>query len=220
MGDRRRQPQSEPFRQAPRGIHQQRARPHQCVPRANHRQFRLLLGRAMLHRLQQIPVRPRQLPRIVAIVLVVGQGDPLQLPRIGHDHFVPKLGELAGDPRRLLVHSHPRPCPAAKVSGNEIGMVAKRSFLHRQALIVEDEITAHPVAQIDPNRLGLIPLGNFAILLHGWFSFAASLSAFHSLSLFQGGQPSHPICPQCFAQRPPSSTAPRPRSRHPIYPHG
>jgi hypothetical protein len=40
----------------------------------------------------------------------------------------------------------------------------------------------HLVAQIYADRLGWMPLYNFAILLHGWFSFAPS-SALYSLSL-------------------------------------
>ena len=70
------------------------ARPHQCRSRSNHRQIRLRLGAAMLHRIQQRgidPGQPRQRLCIQPVIFLPAFPDQPHLARIGHDHFVPKL---------------------------------------------------------------------------------------------------------------------------------
>src|SRR5260221_14104413 len=61
---------------------------------------------------------------------------------------------------------------------DRIQTIAKRPFFHHSPLFVEHNVLAHLVAQIDPDGLGFPSRYRFAILLHGWFSFAPFLSAF------------------------------------------
>jgi hypothetical protein len=85
-----------------------------------------------------------------------------------------ELGKLARYPRRLCAYfqSHSRFAPFAKVFRDGFHVVAEGAFLHRYAFLIENRVLAHLVAQIHANRLGWMPLHGFAILLHGWFSFA------------------------------------------------
>ena len=198
-GDRLGQAHTEPFGDAARTVDQQRARPQDRIARPDHGQFRLLFGRAMFHRRQQPRVGPRQqsqLARIHGIVLGVARGDPLQLAWVGHDDLVAQPLQLAADPGRLrsgLQCDPPR--LAAEMFFEGTRLVAKDSFFHHLAVLIEDAIAADFVAQIDPDGLAH-PRWHFAKLLHGWFLLCTSSSAFISLTADQVSQPSHPICPR------------------------
>ncbi len=82
-------------------VDQQGARPQDRIPRPDHRQLDLLLGRAMFHRFQQLylgPRRQRQLARVHRIVFCVAGNDPLQLARIGYDHIMTQPLQFPADP--------------------------------------------------------------------------------------------------------------------------
>ena len=174
---------TKPLGETARAVDQQRARPQDRIPRPDHGQFRLLLGRAMLHRRQQPHIGPRQqrqLARIRRIVLGVAGGDPLQLARVGHDDFVTQPLQLAADPGRLragLQRDPPRLSGEVCIDG--AGLVAEASLFHHVAVPVDDAIPADLVSQIDADGLAHL-LRHFAKLLHGWFLLCTSSSAFIS----------------------------------------
>jgi len=64
--------------------------------RSNHRQVRLRLSAAMLHRTQQLGIDPRQ-PcqrlRIQPIVFLPALSDQPHIARMRHNHFVPQLAQ-------------------------------------------------------------------------------------------------------------------------------
>src|SRR5258708_26398196 len=55
---------------------------------------------------------------------------------------------------------------------DRIQTIAKGAFFYHPPLFVEHDVLAHLVAQIDPDGLGFLSRYRFAILLHGWFSYA------------------------------------------------
>jgi hypothetical protein len=171
-------------------------RPQDRIARPDDGQFRLLLGRAMFHRLKQPCIgarQQRQLARIHRIVVGVAGGDPLQVARIGHDDFVPQPLQLATDPGRLRTgFEREPPRPIAEMFFDPTHLVAKVSFFDHFAVLVNDAIPAEFIAQIDPDRLAHL-LVHLAKLFHGWFLLCTSSSAFHSLTAVQVSQPSHPI---------------------------
>src|SRR5258708_6113950 len=72
-------------------------------------------------------------------------------------------------------------------------LVTETAFFDDLPFSVHDAVAAHLVAQVNTDRLLRHLLPRFAKLLHGWLLLCTSSSAFHSLSLSNAGQPSHPI---------------------------
>ena len=92
------------LRQSASRVDQPRARSHQSGPCPNHRQIRLRLRAAMLHRIQQLridPRQPRQRLRIQPIVFLAALPDQPYLARVRHDHFVPQSAQQPADPWRM-----------------------------------------------------------------------------------------------------------------------
>ena len=64
----------------------------------------LRFGTAMSHRTQQAGIdscEPCQRPGIEPIIFSATLADQSHVARMGHDHFVPQLGQLPADPGRM-----------------------------------------------------------------------------------------------------------------------
>jgi hypothetical protein len=142
-------------------VDQSRACPHQAGARSNHHEIRLRLHAAMLHRIQQLwidPRQPRQRLRIQPIVFLAALSDQPHLARIGHDHFMSQLAEQATDPGRMRPDFQ---CdPTARHGGEDfLQRFCTRTdslFQLYLACFIDDAVPAVAISQIQSDGQSLL----------------------------------------------------------------
>ena len=147
--------------------------------------------------------QPRQSLRIQPIVLPAAGADQLHLPRIRHDHLVPKAAQQPAHPRRMRSHFDRDPTLWQATKSLLHPFLSRRhlAFPHHLSFAVQHIIVAGLVSQVHADRdrslAGLAPLRTLwtsVILLHGRFSFLhLECVSIGSLPHPAGDRPSHSI---------------------------
>ena len=117
----------------------------------------------MLNRRQQPHIvgrEPRQLPRIVAIILRFAARDRPHLARVCHQHFMPHTLQQSTHPWRMRPAFHCDPLPFS----SEMSLQGRHRRLYPPlfdnfAILVDYTVPTEPIAQIDSHcHLRLLPI--------------------------------------------------------------
>ena len=132
---------------------------------------------AMPHRTEQAGIdsrQPCQRPGIEPIIFSATLADQSHVARMRHDHFVPQLGQLPADPRRMRPGFQCDPTARNLAEHLLDSFRCRRQFLLQNhfARFIQNAVMAGSISQIQTNRQlvlfeNLLPLyRHSAILLH------------------------------------------------------